>query len=223
MTEEWRDPLLEPAKAYLAEQRTAQWLYERVGHCTASMFGDVIAKRKDKKEAAPRRNYRVRLAVERLLNEPQGGYVNAAMEWGAEKEAEARMAYEAETGAIVEETGFINHPAIEWCGGSPDGLIGSDGLIEIKCPFESAVHVVTLMDKTCEDHLPQMQGLMWITGRKWCDFVSYDPRMPSGIDSYIQRVQRDDKYIAMLEAEVTAFLAEVDEQHKAFMEMVKAA
>lgn len=206
----------------MAEQRTAAWLYERVGFCTASRFKDVMAITKSGTEAAPRRNYRVRLAVERLTNEPAKGYQNEAMMWGNEQEPEARMAYEALTGEIVEETGFIHHPIIEWCGGSPDGLVGEDGGIEIKCPYESAVHVETMMTEEC-DHLQQIQGLMWITGRKWWDFVSYDPRMPSGLDLYVQRIERDDAYIAKLEAGVLAFLAEVQAQHEAFMAKLEAA
>lgn len=206
-----------------AAQRTVQWLYERVGYCTASKFGDVLSSRKDKKEAAPRRNYRVKLAVERLLNEPQGSYVSDAMQWGIDREDEARMAYEARTGALIEVPGFIHHKSIEWCGGSPDGLIEADGGIEIKCPYEPAVHVETLMARACEEHLPQIQGLMWITGRKWWDFVSFDPRMPKGVEIYVQRVARDEKYIAALELAVIDFLAEVDAQHKAFMEMVEKA
>jgi hypothetical protein len=160
--------------------------------------------------------------VERLLNEPQAGYMNEAMQWGAEKEAEARMAYEARTGALVEETGFIHHSTLEWCGGSPDGLIDADGGLEIKCPYETAVHVETMMTKSCAEHLPQIQGLMWITGRKWWDFVSYDPRMPKGVELYVQRVDRDEKFIAVLAQEVEAFLGEVREQHMAFLEMIEA-
>lgn len=200
-----------------AEQRTAAWLYERVGHCTASRFKDATAKI-GKGEAAARRNYRVQLAVERLINAPTANFVNSAMQWGIDQELQARMEYEAKTGAIVLESGFIHHATLQWCGGSPDGLIGKHGGVEFKCPFEPAVHVTTMMTGECE-HLPQIQGLMWITGRKWWDFVSYDPRMPAGLQLYVKRIERDDKYIAALESDITAFLKEVNDQHVALMAM----
>jgi hypothetical protein len=204
------------------EQRSAAWLYERVGFCTASKFAAVMDITKKGTEGAKRRNYRVQLAVERLTNEPSQNFVSVAMQHGIDTEPFARMAYEARTGAVVEETGFIHHPHIELCGGSPDGLVGTDGGIEIKCPFEAAVHVETMMDRSCDEHLPQIQGLMWITGRKWWDFVSFDPRMPKGFQLYVLRVPRDDGYIAELEKSVTKFLVEVKEQHVALLAMADA-
>lgn len=190
-------------------QRTAAWLYQRVGHATCSRFKDIIAKI-GKGESAKRRNYRIQLAVERLTNEPTNNYVNTAMQHGTDQEPIARMEYEARTGAIVEELGFIHHPTIELCGGSADGAVESDGLIEIKCPYESAIHVETLLAGAMpEEHMAQVQGLMAVTGRKWCDFISFDPRMPKGLDMFVQRIPRDDAYIATLETEVVKFLAEV--------------
>ena len=206
------------AEAPTAEQRTAQWLQERVGHCTASNFHSVLDRTKTGTEGAKRRNYRAKLTVERIINEPVSGFVNAAMEWGTAQESQARMAYEARTGAMIEEVGFIHHPTLKWVGGSPDGLIGKDGMIECKCPFEPAVHVSVLLTKECE-HLPQIQGLLWITGRQWCDYVSYDPRMPAGLEIYVQRITRDDKFIADLTTAVIAFLAEVAAQHEALLEI----
>lgn len=195
------------------EQRSAAWLYERVGFCTASKFADAIEITKSGKESARRRNYRVRLAIERMTNEPTPNFVSAAMQHGTDTEPLARMAYEARTGAVVEEAGFIHHPKIEFCGGSPDGLIGAAGGLEIKCPFESAIHVETVMTKNCDDHMAQIQGLMWITGRAWWDFVSYDPRLPGGLKLHIQRVPRDEKYIAALVAGVMQFLSDVAADH----------
>ena len=203
------------------EQRSAAWLYERVGFCTASKFAAVMDITKKGTEAAKRRNYRVQLAVERLTNEPTQNYVSVAMQHGVDTEPLARMAYEARTGAVVEETGFIHHPTMQWVGGSPDGLVGADGGMEIKCPFESAVHVATLMDRHCEEHLAQVQGLLWITGRKWWDFVSFDPRMPKGLQLYVQRVARDEAYITDLADGVTRFLAEVEAQHAALMRLAE--
>ena len=161
----------------------------------------------------------IQLCVERLIQQPAGHFVNAAMQWGIDQESQARMAYEARTGAIVEEVGFIHHPALEWVGGSPDGTVAEDGLVEFKCPFEPAVHVETLMAGAMpEEHRPQVQGLLWITARQFCDFVSYDPRMPKGLDLFVHRVQRDDKYIASLETEIRAFLGEVDSTLDAMLE-----
>lgn len=192
------------------DQRSVEWLYERTGHCTASRFCDVLDKCKDGKESAARRNYRIETVVSRLTERPQDHYVSYEMQWGIDHEAEARMAYEAHTGAMVDQVGFLHHPGLVWVGGSPDGLLGADGGIEIKCPT-TPTHVTTLMTKQCE-HLPQIQGLMWITGRLWWDFVSYDPRMPHGLKLYVQRILRDEEYISMLAKEVEQFLDEVDQQ-----------
>lgn len=191
-------------------QKTAAWLYSRVGKATCSRFKDIIAKI-GKGESAKRRNYRIQLAVERLTNEPTNNFVNTAMQHGVDQEPIARMEYEARTGAIVEEVGFIEHLTIELCGGSADGFVDADGLIEIKCPYESAIHVETLLSGAMpDDHMAQVQGLMAVTGRKWCDFISFDPRMPKGLQLFVKRIERDDAYIATLEAEVVKFLAELD-------------
>ena len=198
------------------EQGSAEWLYERVGHCTGSEFENVMAFLKNGKEAAPRYKYRMELISERLTGQPAERYVSKYMEWGTEHEPAARMAYEAHTGAMVTQPGFIHHPTIPLCGGSVDGLVDDDGIIEIKCP-ETCTHLETLLHSMDDEHKPQTQGYLWITGRKWCDFVSYDPRLPHGLDLYIQRVLRDDVYIAELAGNVMQFLAEVDAQHKALL------
>lgn len=194
----------------MSAQGTAAWLAERAGHATASRFKDILAQIRSG-EAASRRNYRVQLITERLTGIPANGYTNAAMQWGVDNEPFARMAYEAATGAVVEETGFLRHPAIPWCGASPDGLIDADGGIEIKCPFESSVHVETLIaQRMPPDHLAQVQGCLWVSGRRWWDFISYDPRMPAHLRLFVQRIQRDDVYIQRLAKEVADFLAEVE-------------
>lgn len=203
-----------------APQGTPEWLRERAGCATASRFADVCAKIKSG-EAATRRKYRLQLVTERLTGNPVQGYINAAMQWGIDTEPEARMAYEAERGVIVEETGFAKHPAIPWCGASPDGLIDDDGLVEFKCP-ESTTHLEWLeAGKAPAEHVPQIQGQMWITGRQWCDFVSYDPRFPGGLKLFVVRVPRDEDYIKGLEKEVIEFLAGVEEVIQRLM--IKAA
>ena len=205
------DPLLEPfiSKEDRAEQQTAAWLYERVGYCTASRFKDVMAKLKSGNPGEKRQTYLMEVVVERLTGQPLDHFDSAAMQWGTEQEQRSRMDYEAQTGAMVEEVGFIKHPTLLMVGGSPDGLIGEDGGWESKSPFNSANHLYTLLEGMPEEHTAQVQGLMWITGRKWWDFQSYDPRLPEPFCRYRQRVERDDKYIASLEEEVIVFTAEV--------------
>lgn len=195
-----------------APQGSAEWLAERAGHATASRFSDILAKIKTG-EAATRRNYRIQLVTERLTGIPVEGYTNAAMQWGKEQEQYAREAYEALTGDLVEQTGFLKHPGMAWTGASPDGLVGDAGAVEIKCPFVSTVHVETLNSGMPAEHLAQIQGVLWITGRKWIDFISFDPRMPEKLRLHVQRVERDGKYIEALMQAVTSFLSEVDELH----------
>lgn len=198
-------------------QGTPEWLAMRAGHATASCFKKVLAKVKSG-EASDRRNYRTQLVTERLTGTPVESYKNAAMEWGNAMEPDARRAYEAHSGTIVDEVSFLLHPEVKWCGGSPDGCLDDDGLIEIKCPYVSTVHVETLQLGMPSEHRAQSQGLLWVTGRQWVDFVSYDPRMPEHLRLYVERVQRDDKYIEALAAEVRTFLAEVEKMHAALMD-----
>lgn len=193
------------------EQRSPEWMLARAGHCTASRFSDVLAKIKTG-EAASRRNYRLQLVTERLTGLPVDGYQNSAMQWGVEQEPFARAAYEARSGLIVMPVGFITHPKLRWVGASPDGLVGEDGCLEAKCPAVSTHHVVTLLDGVMpSEHIPQVQGQMWVTGRRWVDFVSFDPRMPEKHQIVVVRVERDDEYIAQIEREVILFLREVDQ------------
>lgn len=189
-------------------QQSPEWFAARLGKATASRFKDVLATIKTG-EAATRRNYRMQLVVERLTGQKEEGYTNAAMQWGNDNEPLARIAYEVKTGLLVTQADFVDHPTL-MAGASPDGLIGEDGGLEIKCPHQSAVHIETIQSGMPSEHMPQVQGAMWITGRKWWDFVSYDPRMPEHLQLYVQRIERDDKYIADLEAKVTAFLCEVE-------------
>jgi predicted phage-related endonuclease len=161
--------------------------------------------------SASRKNYKAQLVIERLTAQPTESYTNGAMQWGIDTEPLARVAYELSSGNDVEQTGFELHFELE-AGASPDGLIGEDGLIEIKCP-NSATHIEYLKAKELpSEYKAQVQGQLWITDRKWCDFVSYDPRMPEHLRMKIIRVERDEKYIDDLFREVLKFLEEVDEE-----------
>lgn len=189
-------------------QQSAEWFAARCGRATASRFDDVMAKIKTG-EAAGRRNYRAQLVCERLTGIPAESYTNAAMQWGIDTEPQARAAYEALTGNMVQEVAFVPHPEL-MAGASPDGLIDLDGGLEIKCP-NTAQHIEALLKGMPPEHIPQIQGGLWLTGRKWWHFVSFDPRMPEKLQLYIQKIERDSHYIAALELEVRRFLGEVDE------------
>lgn len=190
-------------------QGSPEWFAQRLGKVTASRLVDVLAKVKVG-EAAARANYRAELVAERLTGKVAEGFSNAAMKWGTECEPLARAAYEAEFGLLVEEVGMVQHPTIANTGASPDGLVSTDGLIEIKCP-ETKAHIDTLLSKAAPaKYVPQMQWQMACTGRAWVDFVSFDPRMPSDLQLFVCRVLRDDDLIRQYETEVCAFLAEVD-------------
>lgn len=194
-----------------APQGSVEWKKARAGHCTASRFGEVMARIKTG-EAATRRKYRVQLVTERLTGMVADSYKSASMQWGIETEPLARLAYEARYEPVI-ETGFLLHPAIDWCGASPDGLVGDEGLAEIKCP-DSTTHIESLLDGLVpSEYIPQIQGQMAVTGRKWADFVSFDPRFPKHLQLLVVRVQRDDAYIAELERQIKLFLHEVDQLH----------
>ena len=154
------------------------------------------------------------MTLERLTGQQAEFYTNAAMESGTATEPQARQHYEIYRDVFVDEVGFITHPNIEMAGASPDGFVGEEGLVEIKCP-ESKTQMETLLNqKVPTKYMPQMQWQLACTGRKWCDFVSFDPRMPENLQIFVQRVERNDLYIKMLEEEVTLFLAEIDEKVK---------
>lgn len=195
-------------------QGSEEWLASRSGIATASCFADVMAVIKSG-EAASRRNYRAKLVVERLTGKPVKGFVTKAMEQGTEREPLARVAYEAETGNSVSEVGLCRHDTLE-CGASPDGLIGDKGGLEIKCP-ELATHLEYLRLKTVPaDYFWQVQGGLWITGREWWDFVSFNPDFPENLQLAVRRVQRDEDAIKRLSAEVARFMDEVRAEADAF-------
>lgn len=202
----------------MIDQGSLEWLQQRLGKVTASRFQDVMAKIKSG-EAAGRRNYRAELVVQRLTGEIPESYTNTAMQWGTDHEDEARLAYEEYSGNLVEQVSFIDHPEL-MAGCSPDGLIDADGGVEIKNPYQTAIHLETLQKGFPEGHKAQVQGCIWITGRQWWDFVSYDCRLKSaGLELYVERIYRDEEYIQSLEQEVTAFLQEVDQTIAALNEL----
>jgi putative phage-type endonuclease len=189
-------------------QGSEEWHALRCGRVTASRVADVVAKTKSG-WGASRANYAAELIAERLTGEPAERFTNAAMQWGTDHEPDARAAYEFFRDAAVVEIGFVDHPSIAMTGASPDGLVGEDGLVEIKCP-NTATHLDTLLSQTVPaKYVTQMLWQMACTGRKWCDFVSFDPRLPESMSMFVKRVERDDKRIAELETEVAAFLEEI--------------
>jgi putative phage-type endonuclease len=193
------------------EQRSNEWFALRLGKVTASRVADLMAKTKTG-YSATRENYMAQLVVERISNSQAESFTNAAMQWGTDQEPYARAEYEATQGAMVEECGFVSHPTIEMAGASPDGLVGDDGLIEIKCPNTATMIDVLLTGTVASKYNTQMQFQMACTGRQWCDYVVFDPRMPAKAQMFIKRVARDEAFIAEMEAEVTKFLGEVAEK-----------
>ena len=193
------------------EQGTPEWFAARLGNVTASRVADVIAKTKSGYSAS-RENYMAQLICERMTGTVAESYSNAAMQWGTETEPLARAAYESIADVLVDEVGYVQHPRIERAGASPDGLVGLFGLLEIKCP-NTATHIDTLItEQVPTKYITQMQWQMACTGRVWCDFVSFDSRLPDGLQLFVKRVERDAEYIAMLEQEVIKFLTELDEK-----------
>lgn len=191
------------------EQRTILWFTSRVGKLGASRVADAIAKTKTG-WGASRANLLAELVAERLTGAPTESFTSAAMQWGTTTEEEARDAYSFRTGADVVEVGFIDHPNIPMTGASPDGLVGDAGLVEIKAP-NTATHIDTLLSGSVPGkYITQMMWQMECTGRDWCDFVSYDPRLPESMRLFVRRIDRDDARLAELRALVIAFLAEVD-------------
>jgi putative phage-type endonuclease len=201
-----------------AEQGTAAWLAERAGKVTASRMADLLATTKTGPSAS-RANYMADLVVQRMTGTIEQSFTNAAMQWGVDQEPFARAAYEILTGQIVEEVGFIPHPVIEMSGASPDGLVGSAGMIEIKCP-NTATHIDFLLDgKIPGKYQLQMAWQMACCEREWVDFASFDPRLPEKLQLKVVRFHRDDAQIKDMEAKVIEFLKEVADKVAALERM----
>ena len=190
-------------------QGSPEWFAARVGKITASRVVDVMARTKTG-WGASRANYAAELIAERLTGNSAPGFTNDAMRWGTDTEPYARLEYSRRFDVSVYEIGFVDHPEVAMSGASPDGLVGSDGLIEIKCP-NTATHLDTLLSGNVPGkYLTQMQFQMACTGRSWNDFVSFDPRLPENMQLFVQRVPRDVGLILDLETEVSAFHDEIE-------------
>jgi putative phage-type endonuclease len=185
-------------------QGTDDWRAARAGKLTASRFADVLGTK------AARAKYMREIVFERAAGVPKHEVSSKSLAWGSELEVFARDDFQLETGLIVEPAPFMVHPAYPFIGASPDGLIGTDAGYESKCPHDEAVHVQTLLEGMPSEHIPQVQGNMAVTGRSHWWFVSYDPRQAERLRLFVQRVQRDDAYIAKLIAELRAFNDEAD-------------
>lgn len=207
------------------EQRSAEWFAARLGCVTASRVKDVMASGRGGAPSATRKNYMMELLCERLTGQSGGADLsrNAAVQRGVELELFACMAYEAAKGLMVVETGLVMHPTIAGFGASPDGLVGDDGVLEIKCP-NTATHIATMQS---ERHDPQyewqMLAQMACTGRAWADFVSYDDRLPEPLQYVCHRFERDFKRIREMESEIKAFLEELGELEKEMRERMEEA
>jgi putative phage-type endonuclease len=202
----------------MIEQGSQEWRLLRAGNATASRIGDIIAKTKSGYSTS-RENYLTELVIERfgVLSE---GFTNAAMEHGTETEPFARATYEAVNGVMVDQIDYVPHPLIKNAGASPDGIV-DDGLIEIKCPNSKTHFEYLLANEVPNKYKPQMAWQMACTGSNWCDFVSFDDRVPDGLQYFEIRYNRDNEYIAMLEEEVTKFLKEVDAKFNQLSEYLK--
>ena len=191
------------------EQKSEEWFQARLGKVTASRVADVIAKTKSGYSAS-RDNYMAQLICERLTGQKGESFTNSAMQHGTETEPLARSAYENLRNLMVEEVGFVPHPRIRDSGASPDGLVGLFGMLEIKCP-NTATHIDTLLTQTVPSkYITQMQWQMRCCERQWCEFVSFDPRLPQDLQLFVKRVEFNQTYVAMLEEEVINFLEELE-------------
>jgi len=202
-------------------QGSDEWIAARLGKVTASRMADLMARTKTGYSAS-RANYMAELICERLTGSQADRFTNAAMQWGTDTEPQARAAYEFLTGNDVQEVGFVDHPSISMAGASPDGLVGDDGLLEIKCP-NTATHIETLLANAVPDkYRKQMLWQMACTGRAWCDFVSFDPRLPGDMQLWSTRVTPEPGELSAMETEVETFIAELDAKIASLKERVAA-
>ena len=207
-----------PPNYLSVQQNTPEWVVARIGHVTASRVADVVAKLKSGKESAARSSYKLELLTETLTGRAAEHYVSREMDFGTENEPLARTCYELKLGVEVERVGYVLHPKIPRSGCSPDGLVGDEGLVEFKVP-NTTTHLQYFIDGVVpDDYKPQMNWQMACTGRKWVDFVSYDPRLPEEFGLFIVRFERDDKVIGEMEREVECFIKELNAMAEKLLE-----
>jgi putative phage-type endonuclease len=203
------------------EQRTDEWFAKRCGKFTGSRFADVLAKsKKDGKPLKARQDLIWAIAAERIQGYQPKGASSYSLQWGVDNEPLAREAYEIKTGEFVNEIDFIIHPNYDYVGISPDGLIGDDGLIEIKCPKSPEIHLQRFINGVPEEYVPQIQGALWVTGRSWIDFVSFDPDTTDQFKLLVIRVEPDYNFFAELEFEIARAEVEVNELVEQLMKKV---
>lgn len=195
-------------------QRTAEWFQARLGKVTSSNIYNVLSRTTKNLPTSKYEEYKIKLMTERLVGEISQSYTTAAMQWGIEHEENALKEYAFIYDTEVTQCGFIQHPTIQMAGASPDGLIGENGLVEIKCP-QSANHLRFWMTETIKpEYLAQMHFQMACTGRQWCDFVSYDPRFAeqsAHLRLKVQRIHRNDEQIETINQAVETFLEEIEQ------------
>jgi putative phage-type endonuclease len=204
-------------------QGTDEWFAARLGRPTGSVYSDVLARGKDGGKSVTRQKLIVKLALEVVTGKcAPMGFKSQAMQDGTDREPIARALYEASRGVFVEEVGFCQHDTI-FTGVSPDGLVGDDSMVEFKCPIETTHREYMLRKDEPPEYRAQIQGQLWVTGRQWCDFVSYHPDFPENAQLIVRRVLRDEAYISNLEAAVIALNKEVEIEAEAIRNYKEAA
>lgn len=201
-----------------APQQSGQWFQARIGKLTASSMGMAMDFLKNGAPSQKRKDLMADIVGERMTDELRATYVTPAMQWGNEKEPFAKAAYEARTGLTIQDAGFVEHPTIENFGASPDGFLSDDGLIEIKCPSTTTFIAWKLAGVVPEQHKPQMLAQLACTGRKWCEFVAFDPRVKVGMQLFIRRFEPTAEEIKEVETAAIQFLKEVEEMFEAACE-----
>ena len=204
------------------EQQSSDWFAARLGKVTASRVKDVMASGRGGAPSATRKNYMMQLLCERLTGKREEGFTSAAMQRGTDLEPVARAAYEIDRDVMVVETGLIDHPIITGFAASPDGLVESVGMLEIKCP-NTATHIFTMQsDKHDPQYEWQMLAQLSCAGRDWVDFVSFDDRMPDALQYACFRFERDDRRVLEMESEIRAFLEELGELEQEMRERIRS-
>jgi len=192
-------------------QGTDEWLAARRGNVTGSRIKDVLANGRGGGESLTRKKYIYQIALERVTGITPDSYKSDAMERGNILEPDAVAVYEWQTGNVSDEVGFVYHPTIDRYGASPDRLIGDDGVIEVKSVMPHT-HIDWMKAGVVpSEHKKQMQSEMDVTGRKWCDFVSYCPELPIEIQLFVVRLDRDEDFIKEMHEKIAIFLKEVDD------------